>query len=50
MKRFVARLKARAPERFDVLEFLPGEEAQVDYGQGAPTLTASGADQSILCS
>jgi transcriptional regulator with XRE-family HTH domain len=25
VKRFVARLKARAPERFDVLEFLPGE-------------------------
>lgn len=42
VKRFVAQLKARAPERFDVLEFLPGEEAQVDYGQGAPTLTASG--------
>jgi hypothetical protein len=25
VKRFVAALKARAPERFDVLEFLPGE-------------------------
>jgi hypothetical protein len=44
VKRFVAGLKTRAPERFDVLEFLPGEEAQVDYGQGAPTLyhTVSG--------
>lgn len=42
VKRFVARLKARAPERFDVLEFLPGEEAQVDYGEGAPTLDARG--------
>ena len=42
VKRFVATLKARAPERFDVLEFPPGEEAQVDYGQGAPTRTASG--------
>jgi transposase len=42
VKRFVARLKARAPERFDVLEFPPGEEAQVDYGQGALTLTAAG--------
>jgi len=30
-------LKHREPERFDVLEFLPGEEAQVDYGQGALT-------------
>jgi len=42
VKRFVGRLKRREPERYDVLEFLPGEEAQVDYGQGAPTRTASG--------
>jgi transposase len=45
VKRFVAKLKARAPERFDVLEFLPGEEAQVDYGQGAPTLVRPGKYQ-----
>ncbi|MBA2705168.1 MAG: IS21 family transposase [Blastocatellia bacterium] len=37
VKRFVRGMKAREPERFDVLEFLPGEEAQVDYGQGALT-------------
>jgi hypothetical protein len=37
VKRFVAALKAREPERFDVLEALPGEECQVDFGQGAPT-------------
>jgi transposase len=42
VKRFVCRLKAREPERFDVLEFAPGEEAQVDYGQGALTRTARG--------
>ena len=36
-KRFVRALKHREPERYDVLEFLPGEEAQVDYGQGALT-------------
>ena len=42
VKRFVAKLRARAPERFDVLEFPAGEEAQVDYGQGAPTLVATG--------
>ena len=42
VKRFVAKLKARSPERFDVLEFLPGEEAQVDYGQGALTLYRPG--------
>ena len=42
VKRFVSGLKARAPERFDVLEYLPGEEAQVDYGQGALTLYRPG--------
>ncbi len=42
VKRFVRVLKARAPERFDVLEFLPGEEAQVDYGQGALTRLPNG--------
>jgi transposase len=42
VKRFVAGLKLREPERFDVLEYLPGEEAQVDYGQGALTLYKSG--------
>lgn len=42
VKRFVHGLRAREPERFDVLEFLPGEEAQVDYGQGALTRTANG--------
>jgi transposase len=45
VKRFVGRLKGREPERYDVLEFLPGEEAQVDYGVGAPTRTASGKYQ-----
>lgn len=42
VKRFVAKLKQRAPQRFDVLEFPPGEEAQVDYGQGALTRVAAG--------
>ena len=37
VKRFVRALKAREPERFDVLESLPGEEAQVDFGEGALT-------------
>lgn len=36
VKRFVARLRHREPEQFDRLEFAPGEEAQVDYGEGAP--------------
>jgi transposase len=42
VKRFVRTLKAREPERFDVLESRAGEEAQVDFGQGAPTLHRNG--------
>jgi transposase len=42
VKRFVRVLRAREPERFDVLEFRPGEEAQVDYGQGALTRLPNG--------
>jgi transposase len=38
VKRFVGKLKFREPEQFDRLEFAPGEEAQVDYGEGALTL------------
>ena len=37
VKRFVRRLREVEPEQFDRLEFLPGEEMQVDYGEGAPT-------------
>lgn len=37
VKRYVRSLKKADPERYDRLEFLPGEEAQVDYGQGALT-------------
>ena len=36
--RFVRALRHIDLEQFDRLEFLPGEEAQVDYGEGAPTL------------
>jgi len=38
VKRFCRWLRKSEPEQFDRLEFLPGEEAQVDYGEGAPTL------------
>ena len=38
VKRFVQSLKKKNPKQYDRLEFLPGEEAQVDYGQGALTL------------
>ena len=38
VKRFVAKLRHKEPEQFDRLSFMPGEEMQVDYGEGAPTL------------
>jgi len=37
VKRFCAQLRHKQPEQFDRLSFLPGEEMQVDYGEGAPT-------------
>jgi len=42
VKRFVKKLKAVDPKRFDILEFAPGEEAQVDYSQGALTVYSNG--------
>lgn len=42
VQRFVKGLKQQNPERFDFLEYGPGEEAQVDYGEGAPTLLPNG--------
>jgi transposase len=38
VKRFCRSVRKCEPEQFDRLEFLPGEEAQVDYGEGALTL------------
>jgi len=40
VKRFAGGLRERQPEQFDRLEFAPGEEAQVDYGEGALTRVA----------
>jgi transposase len=42
VKRFVRGLKREDPKQFDRLEFLPGEEVQVDYGTGAKTLHSTG--------
>jgi len=42
VKRFVRTLRKREPERFDILDGLAGEEAQVDFGLGAPTLYRTG--------
>jgi len=37
VKRFVRALRKKQPQQYDRLEFMPGEEAQVDYGTGALT-------------
>jgi transposase len=37
VKRFAGGLRQEDLQQFDRLEFAPGEEAQVDYGEGAPT-------------
>jgi len=42
VKRFVARIRVKQPEQFDRLSFRPGEEMQVDYGEGAPTRMPGG--------
>jgi len=42
VKRFCRSLRRGSPAQFDRLEFLPGEEAQVDYGEGAPTRLPDG--------
>jgi len=38
IKRYVRRLKHRTPDLYARIETPPGDEAQVDFGQGAPTL------------
>jgi len=42
VKRFVRGLKKKDPKQYDRLEYPPGEESQVDYGTGAPTLCENG--------
>jgi len=42
VKRFVRRLGQRRPLPFRRMECGPGEEAQVDFGAGAPVITADG--------
>ena len=42
MRRFVQRLGADAPLPFRRMECGPGEEAQVDFGTGAPVVTPDG--------
>ena len=42
IKRFVRRLRHQQPERVWRIEVQPGEEAQVDFGTGAPVVDADG--------
>ena len=42
VKRYVRKLKAKAPARVWRIECAPGEEAQVDFGLGAPIVEAQG--------
>jgi transposase len=42
VRRFVARLRQKTPLPFRRMETLPGEEAQVDFGSGAPVRMADG--------
>jgi transposase len=42
VKRFVRKLSNRRPLPMRRLECLPGEEAQVDFGTGAPVIDANG--------
>jgi transposase len=38
IKRYVRKLKNKTPDLYARIETEPGEEAQVDFGEGAPTL------------
>ena len=42
VRRFVARLKRTSPLPFRRIEVAPGEEAQIDFGAGAPILQEDG--------
>ena len=42
VRRYVKRFKERTPLPFRRMEVSPGEEAQLDFGQGAPVIDAEG--------
>jgi transposase len=46
VKRFVRRVMQAHPHRFERLECEPGQEAQVDFGRGAPLLDGEGRRRS----
>ena len=43
VRRFVTRLKTTTPLPFRRIEVAPGEEAQIDFGTGAPIISADGS-------
>ena len=45
VRRYVARLRQKLELPFRRLETVPGEEAQVDFGSGAPILQANGSSR-----
>jgi transposase len=42
VKRFVRKLRKRLPERVHRMECEPGQEAQIDFGKGAPIVDENG--------
>jgi len=42
VRRFVAKLKEADPLPFRRMEVAPGEEAQIDFGKGAPIIDEDG--------
>ena len=42
VRRYVARLKQSKPLPFRRIEVAPGQEAQIDFGRGAPIIDAAG--------
>jgi transposase len=49
VQRFVKHLRAGTPLPFRRMECAPGEEAQVDFGRGAPVIRGGGPDGKRKC-
>jgi len=46
----VAKIRPDEPKQFDRLEFVPSEEAQVDYGEGVPVkMTCDLSPKAVDC-
>ena len=49
VRRFVAKLQNKTPLPFRRMEVSPGEEAQIDFGTGAPVITPQGKKRRHGC-